>query len=47
MTVRLQLGGREVSGVGADPDIVGASAKAYFAAWNKLHANLERVAAQG
>ena len=47
VTVRLQLGGRVVNGVGADPDIVVASAKAYLAALNKLHANLERVAAQG
>jgi 2-isopropylmalate synthase len=47
VTVRLQLGGRVVNGVGADPDIVVASAKAYLSALNKLHANLERVAAQG
>ena len=47
VTVRLQLGGRVVNGVGADPDIVVASAKAYLAALNKLHANLQRVAAQG
>ena len=47
VTVRLQLGGRVVNGVGADPDIVVASAKAYLAALNKLHSNLERVAAQG
>ena len=32
---------------GADPDIVVASAKAYLAALNKLHANTDRVAAQG
>ena len=37
VTVRLQLGGRIVNGVGADPDIVVASAKAYLAALNKLH----------
>ena len=30
VTVRLQLGGRVVNGVGADPDIVVASAKAYL-----------------
>ncbi|HMX09614.1 MAG TPA: 2-isopropylmalate synthase, partial [Burkholderiaceae bacterium] len=36
VTVRLQLGGRVVNGVGADPDIVVASAKAYLAALNKL-----------
>jgi 2-isopropylmalate synthase len=47
VTVRLQLGGRIVNGVGADPDIVVASAKAYLSALNKLHQNTERVAAQG
>jgi 2-isopropylmalate synthase len=47
VTVRLQQGGRVVNGVGADPDIVVASAKAYLAALNKLHANVDRVAAQG
>ena len=47
VTVRLQLGGRVVNGVGADPDIVVASAKAYLAALNKLHSNVDRVAAQG
>jgi 2-isopropylmalate synthase len=48
VTVRLQLGGRVVNGVGADPDIVVASAKAYLSALNKLYASHdERVAAQG
>lgn len=47
VTVRLQLGGRVVNGVGADPDIVVASAKAYLSALNKLHQKGERVAAQG
>ena len=47
VTVRLQLGGRVVNGVGADPDIVVASAKAYLAALNKLHSKLDKVAAQG
>src|SRR5437764_2796153 len=47
VTVRLQLGGRVVNGVGSDPDIVVASAKAYLAALNKLHSKVERVAAQG
>jgi 2-isopropylmalate synthase len=47
VTVRLQLGGRVVNGVGADPDIVVASAKAYLAALNKLRSKTERVAAQG
>ncbi len=46
VTVRLQLGGRVVNGVGADPDIVVASAKAYLAALNKLHSKNDRVAAQ-
>ncbi len=47
VTVRLQLGGRVVNGVGADPDIVVASAKAYLAALSKLHSTPDRVAAQG
>ena len=47
VTVRLQLGGRVVTGVGADPDIVVASAKAYLSALNKLHSKADRVAAQG
>ena len=47
VTVRLQHGGRVVNGVGSDPDIVVASAKAYLAAMNKLHSKSERVAAQG
>ncbi|HSI59881.1 MAG TPA: 2-isopropylmalate synthase [Ideonella sp.] len=47
VTVRLQHGGRVVNGVGSDPDIVVASAKAYLAALNKLHGNADRVAAQG
>ncbi len=47
VTVRLQHGGRVVNGVGADPDIVVASAKAYLSALNKLHSKIERVAAQG
>lgn len=47
VTFRLQLGGRVVNGVGADPDIVVASAKAYLSALNKLHSKTERVAAQG
>src|SRR2546423_3807307 len=37
VSVRLQHGGRVVNGVGADPDIVVASAKAYLPALNKLH----------
>ena len=47
VTVRLQHGGRVVNGVGADPDIIVASAKAYLSALNKLHSKTERVAAQG
>ena len=47
VTVRLQHGGRVVNGVGSDPDIVVASAKAYLAALNKLHSKTERVSAQG
>jgi 2-isopropylmalate synthase len=47
VTVRLQHGGRVVNGVGADPDIVVASAKAYLSALNKLHSSADRVAAQG
>ena len=47
VTVRLQNTGRIVNGVGADPDIVVASAKAYLSALNKLQSKAERVAAQG
>ncbi|MBS0392528.1 MAG: 2-isopropylmalate synthase [Proteobacteria bacterium] len=47
VTVRLQNAGRVVNGVGADPDIVVASAKAYLSALNKLQSKAERVAAQG
>ena len=47
VTVRLQNSGRVVNGVGADPDIVVASAKAYLSALNKLQSNSDRVAAQG
>ena len=47
VTIRLQHAGRVVNGVGADPDIIVASAKAYLAALNKLHSKTERVAAQG
>ena len=47
VTVRLQNSGRVVNGVGADPDIVVASAKAYLSALNKLQSKSDRVAAQG
>ncbi len=43
VTVRLTKAGRIVNGVGADPDIVVASAKAYISALNKLHDKSERV----
>ena len=43
VTVRLSRGGRIVNGVGADPDIIVASAKAYLNALNKLHSDVERV----
>jgi 2-isopropylmalate synthase len=43
----LQNSGRIVNGVGADPDIVVASAKAYLSALNKLQDKTLRVAAQG
>jgi 2-isopropylmalate synthase len=42
VTMRLSKAGRIVNGVGSDLDIVVASAKAYLAALNKLHAK-ERV----
>ena len=43
VTVRLTKGGRIVNGLGADTDIVVASAKAYINALNKLHSKLERL----
>ena len=43
VTVRLSKGGRIVNGVGADTDIVVASAKAYIGALNKLESKMERV----
>ena len=43
VTVRLSKAGRIVNGVGADPDIVVASAKAYIAALNRLHSKVEKV----
>ena len=46
VTMRLSKEGRIVNGVGADPDIVVASAKAYLSALNKLHSKIERVNAQ-
>ncbi|AGX86897.1 2-isopropylmalate synthase [Candidatus Symbiobacter mobilis] len=46
VTVRLQRSGRIVNGVGADPDIVVASAKAYLCALNKLVGQAEHIGAQ-
>jgi 2-isopropylmalate synthase len=43
VTMRLSRTGRIVNGVGADPDIVVASAKAYLNALNKLVSKTERV----
>ncbi|CAJ2959073.1 2-isopropylmalate synthase [Burkholderia pseudomallei] len=43
VTVRLSKSGRIVNGVGTDPDIVAASAKAYIAALNKLYSNADKL----
>ncbi len=43
VTMRLSKAGRIVNGVGADPDIVVASAKAYLNALNKLESKVERL----
>jgi 2-isopropylmalate synthase len=43
VTVRLSSAGRIVNGVGADTDIIVASAKAYIAALNKLQSKIERI----
>ncbi|ABO55343.1 2-isopropylmalate synthase [Burkholderia vietnamiensis] len=43
VTVRLSKNGRIVNGVGTDPDIVAASAKAYIAALNKLHSKDDKL----
>jgi 2-isopropylmalate synthase len=43
VTVRLAKGGRIVNGVGADTDIIVASAKAYISALNRLASKVERV----
>ena len=42
VTMRLAKAGRIVNGIGADPDIVVAAAKAYLSALNKL-ASVERL----
>ncbi len=43
VTVRLARGGRIVNGVGADTDIIVASAKAYLSALNKLLSGSDRL----
>ncbi|WP_175625637.1 MULTISPECIES: 2-isopropylmalate synthase [Oxalobacteraceae] len=43
VTMRLSKAGRIVNGVGADLDIVVASAKAYISALNKLHSKIEKL----
>ena len=43
VTVRIEKGGRIVNGLGADTDIVIASAKAYLNALNKITASVERA----
>jgi 2-isopropylmalate synthase len=43
VTVRLAKGGRVVNGIGADTDIVVASAKAYISALNRLTSKVERL----
>ena len=43
VTMRLSKSGRIVNGVGADLDIVVASAKAYLSALNKLHSRTEKL----
>jgi 2-isopropylmalate synthase len=43
VTMRLSKAGRIVNGVGADPDIVVASAKAYLSALNKLQSKAEKL----
>jgi 2-isopropylmalate synthase len=47
VTVRLARGGRIVNGLGADTDIVIASAKAYINALNALQTSVERTHPQG
>lgn len=43
VTMRLTKAGRIVNGVGSDPDIIVASAKAYLSALNKLHSKIEKL----
>ena len=43
VTVRLERDGRIVNGLGADTDIIVASAKAYINALNRLHGGVRRL----
>jgi 2-isopropylmalate synthase len=43
VTMRLSKAGRIVNGIGADPDIVVAAAKAYLSALNKLQTKTEKI----
>ena len=43
VTVRLERDGRIVNGLGADTDIIVASAKAYINALNRLHDGVQRI----
>jgi 2-isopropylmalate synthase len=43
VTVRLSKSGRIVNGVGTDPDIIAASAKAYLAALNRLQSKTDKL----
>ena len=43
VTVRLERDGRIVNGLGADTDIIVASAKAYINALNRLHDGVQRL----
>jgi 2-isopropylmalate synthase len=43
VTVRLSKGGRVVNGVGADTDVIVASAKAYVSALNRLQSKMHKM----
>jgi 2-isopropylmalate synthase len=43
VTVRLAKGGRVVNGVGADTDVIVASAKAYVSALNRLQSKMQKM----
>jgi len=43
VTVRLAKGGRVVNGVGADTDVIVASAKAYVSALNRLQSKMQKL----